>query len=752
MKANRILSIILAIIFIMNFMTGTVSLAVNEIENISLKTENVENTNEETENVENSITNDNTDTNENTEKGNVTENVVGNIENNTEEKDAGNISENKETVNETNTDNAVENNNDQETVKTKKEDVVETNSEENNNTVSVMSMENKSSDIGVTYQGHGQDYGWQGWVSNGELSGTDGESRRMEGIRIKLLNAPSNAKILYRIHGKDYGWQGWKSNGELGGTVGESRRIEAIQIKLENLDDYTVEYRAQGQDYGWQGWVSEGEIAGTTGQSRRIEGIEIRIIKKQKSSVSVKYQGQGQDYGWQGWVSDGKLAGTNGESKRLEGIKIQLVNAPEGAKIIYQAHGQGYGWQNYVQEGEYAGTVGESKRLEGIRIQLQNMDDYSVEYRAQVEDYGWLNWVSDGELAGTVGESKRLEGLQIKIVPRIKHSKIEIEEPTRNVLTSNNINISGYALSEYKNTVVKVYVDSKLISVARKERGDVFSGNQTTNTTIKVNYGNITTNPTPGYYGEADLSDLSSGIHTITAKIFDSTEKNVLATAKKSFSYYKDRKYGIDVSSHQGKINWSNVRQSNVDFAMVRIGFRGYGTGKIVSDTNSVENINGVINNGIKCGVYFFSQAMNRDEGIEEARWVLEEIKSQKYNNIRYPIAIDTEWANNSHTGRADSISVEDRTAAIKGFVETIRNAGETPIIYASKDWLINHLNMSELSGYDVWLAHYGIKGAPDNTSDYTGNYTMWQYTSSGSINGINGNVDMDISYKKYGE
>lgn len=670
MKANKILGIALIIIFIMNFVAGTVSMAFNELEN-------------------------------------VTENIDNKIDEN----------------------------------------------EAENNSVSIMSIENESSsDVGVTYQGHGQDYGWQGWKSNGELSGTDGESRRMEAIRIKLVNAPVGAKILYRIHGQDYGWQGWKSNGELGGTVGESRRIEAIQIKLENMDDYTVEYRAQGQDYGWQNWVSEGEIAGTVGQSRRVEGIEIRIIKKEKSAVSIKYQGQGQDYGWQSWVSDGELAGTDGKSKRLEGIKIQLVNAPKGAKVIYQAHGQGYGWQNYVQSGEYAGTVGESKRLEAIRIQLQNMDDYSVEYRAKVEVYGWLNWVSDGEIAGTVGESKRLEGIQIKIVPKIKHSKIEIEEPTRTVITSKNINISGYALSEYKDTVVKLYVDSKLVSVTRKERNDAISNNQTTSTSIKLNYGNVTTNPTPGYYGDLDISNLNSGTYTITAKLYDSSEKNVLATAKKSFTYYKDVKYGIDVSSHQGKINWSTVKQNNVDFAMVRIGFRGYETGKIVSDTYGAENVKGIVDNGIKCGVYFFSQAMNRDEGIEEANWVLEEMKSKNYNNLEYPIAIDTEWANNNHTGRADSISVEDRTAAVKGFVETIKNAGHIPIIYANKDWLKNNLNMSELSGYEVWLAHYGVKGAPDNTSDYTGEYTMWQYTSSGRINGINGNVDLDISYKKYGE
>ena len=140
--------------------------------------------------------------------------------------------------------------------------------------------------------------------------------------------------------------------------------------------------------------------------------------------------------------------------------------------------------------------------------------------------------------------------------------------------------------------------------------------------------------------------------------------------------------------------------------------------------------------------MYFFSQAINREEGIEEAKWVLDRVKNK---NITYPIAIDTEASG----GRADNISIEERTEAVKAFLDTINNAGYKSLLYSGKEWIYNNLNMSKLSGYDVWLAHY-VTGAPINKSDYKGNYVMWQYTSRGSVEGIAENIDKNLCYKKY--
>ena len=216
-------------------------------------------------------------------------------------------------------------------------------------------------------------------------------------------------------------------------------------------------------------------------------------------------------------------------------------------------------------------------------------------------------------------------------------------------------------------------------------------------------------------------------------------------TNAQKFKFIKTEKDGIDVSKFQGNINWSSVKNENVDFAIHRVGLRGYETGKIVEDTMFEKNIVEAEKQGIDCGVYFVTQAINYNEGVEEANWVLDHIKGY---NIVCPIAIDVEWAGGGqgNNGRADNISKEERTQAVKGFCDTIKNAGYIPMIYANKDWLTNYLDMNVLYDYNVWLAHY-VKGAPSNKSDYEGNYIYWQYTSKGNINGINGYVDLNKGY-----
>lgn len=281
----------------------------------------------------------------------------------------------------------------------------------------------------ISYQTHVQDYGWQSWKSNGEVSGTVGQSKRLEGINIKLSNI--NGSIEYKTHVQDIGWQDWKSNGQMSGTSGQSKRLEAIQIKLsgEVANQYDIYYRVHAQDYGWLDWAKNGESAGTEGYSKRLEGIQIVLVKKGENAPGstnrpfickmIKYQTHVQNIGWQGEKADGEMSGTTGQSLRLEAIKIQLSSSTDGG-IVYKTHVQDYGWQNFVSNGQVSGTSGQAKRLEAIQIQLTGnaKNQYDLYYRVHAQNFGWLGWAKNGESAGTAGYSYRLEGIQIVLVPK----------------------------------------------------------------------------------------------------------------------------------------------------------------------------------------------------------------------------------------------------------------------------------------------------------------------------------------------
>ena len=305
----------------------------------------------------------------------------------------------------------------------------------------------------VQYTSHVQNIGWQQWVANGDLSGTSGQAKRIEGIRVRVSGA-EGLGVRYTTHCQTYGWIPWSRDGEMSGTEGESKRVEALRIQLigEKADLYDIWYRVHVQNYGWLAWTKNGEIAGSMGLSKRIEGIQ--IVVKNKGDASPGNQGgiisaysqavktgpganlnsglKGQEdtsvavlthvqtYGWNGWKYNGAVAGTSGESKRVEAIKIRLMNKKYGGDVEYRAHVQREGWQNWVGNGELSGTSGESKRIEAIQIRLSGDMEahYDIYYRVHVQRFGWLGWAKNGEQAGSAGYSYRMEALQVVLVPK----------------------------------------------------------------------------------------------------------------------------------------------------------------------------------------------------------------------------------------------------------------------------------------------------------------------------------------------
>lgn len=297
---------------------------------------------------------------------------------------------------------------------------------------------NISADSNVLYQTHVQNYGWQTITADGNTSGTNGQSKRLEAIKI-YNNTGVSGSIIYQTHVQTYGWQNWVSDGKLSGTSGQSKRLEAIRINLtgEMAEKYDIYYRVHAQTYGWLGWAKNGETAGTEGESKRLEAIQIVLVAKGSAApgitggmpdgntsgngntVKVQYATHVQGIGWQGVVSDGASSGTVGSSKRLEAITITNTSGISG-DISYRVHVQRDGWHGWVSNGQAAGTTGQSKRLEAIEINLSGelANQYDVYYRVHCQTYGWLDWAKNGQTAGTSGLSKRLEAIQIVLVPK----------------------------------------------------------------------------------------------------------------------------------------------------------------------------------------------------------------------------------------------------------------------------------------------------------------------------------------------
>jgi len=205
--------------------------------------------------------------------------------------------------------------------------------------------------------------------------------------------------------------------------------------------------------------------------------------------------------------------------------------------------------------------------------------------------------------------------------------------------------------------------------------------------------------------------------------------------------HYSDENFetvlGIDVSYHQGEIDWQKVKNSSVGFAMIRVGYRGYETGKIVEDSCFIKNVQGALDADLKVGFYFFSQAITEEEAREEANFVLDRIENIQ---VDYPIVFDMEIA--SENDRIATISMKEKTRIAKAFCEEIKKNGYEPMIYGSTSWLINRILLDEVSEYPIWVAEYST------TPSFPHSFQMWQYTKNGSVDGIEGDVDMNLWFK----
>ena len=290
----------------------------------------------------------------------------------------------------------------------------------------------------------------------------------------------------------------------------------------------------------------------------------------------------------------------------------------------------------------------------------------------------------------------------------------------------------------------------------------VYAGNEKLTATIDTKTVQVYVKDASGNYKEATYADYSAtavfyyaaeakytGWQTIDGKTYYYTADGKAVTGEQVINgvlYNFDSTgamvvgsgtLGIDVSKWNGTINWSKVKAAGVSYAIIRVGYRGSTLGGLIDDANFKKNIEGANAAGIKVGVYFVTQAVNDAEAVYEASMVLDRISKYK---ISYPVFLDVEASG----GRGDKIDVATRTSVCKTFCRTIQNAGYTAGIYANKSWLTTMIDTSQLTGYKIWCAQYYTK------CTYTGHYDIWQYSESGTIDGISGKVDLNKSYLGY--
>lgn len=233
------------------------------------------------------------------------------------------------------------------------------------------------------------------------------------------------------------------------------------------------------------------------------------------------------------------------------------------------------------------------------------------------------------------------------------------------------------------------------------------------------------------YYFKADGTTVEGpGLKKINNKLYFITKDNVVSSS-----------CGIDISAYQTVTDWAKVKSSGIDFVIIRIAGRGWETGLLFEDSKGMDWVPKAKAAGLKVGVYIFSTAVNTQEAVEEASLCVDLLKGIE---LDYPIFFDTEFGNTSHTGRADALSKSQRTLIAKTFCETVEASGYKAGVYASASFFVNQLDMSQLKQYMFWMAHYTKNYA---LSNYNVKYKIWQFTSSGSVSGISGRVDMNTIF-----
>lgn len=252
--------------------------------------------------------------------------------------------------------------------------------------------------------------------------------------------------------------------------------------------------------------------------------------------------------------------------------------------------------------------------------------------------------------------------------------------------------------------------------------------NSSSSASTKTQYTGWRTVKGKTYYYSSTTHEPLTGIQSIDNKLYYFNEKGV----------QQDATFGIDVSKYQTSVDFEKVKEAGVEFVIIRIGYRGYGSGTLVLDPMFEEHYTNAQNAGLRIGVYFFSQATTEDEAREEAQACWYVLNGR---HLDYAVYFDSEASGSSSgSGRADGLGKNDRTKCAVAFCEEIKALGYQPGVYASTKWFNDRLDLSKLKNYSLWNANYGVASSPISCD-------LWQGTCTARISGYGGQLDVNISY-----
>ena len=684
------------------------------------------------------------------------------------------------------------------------------------------------------YSSHSESHGWMNSISNGGISGTVGEGKRLEAYKIEKVISSLTGDIYYKTYVEGIGWQDYVSSGDTSGTVGQSKRIEMVQMKLtdELSEQYDLYYRVHVAHIGWMDWASNNQVTGTLGYDYQIEAIQIQLVKKGEETPSptkdiyrlndlnVKYQSF-VNGSWQKEVGSGEISGTVGKSLPIRAFKIQLENQNLNRLITYRSYNYSLGWNNYTTGGNISGDIMSDKKIEMIQIKLDDSvsDYYNVYYRVHVAHIGWLDWASNNQITGTLGYNYQIEAIEVKITKKEDNFDENMEKiylQNDNYLTySTHMESYGWMNSVYFNETsgvpasgkrmeaINIQINSKSINGGIKysthvenygwmdwvEEGKIAGtvGEGKRLEAIKIELTGEFSNLYDIYYrayvedfgwldwakngaiaGSLTISKRLEGIQIILV------EKNGAAPGTTEQSYVDSifriidgKKYYysngvavtgfrtiqgikyffnsngvliadnvrkvIDVSSHQGKVNWSSVKSDGVDGVILRLGYgTSYVTDACVEDSYFSTNYNAVKNLSMLSGIYLYSYAIDEVSATKEAEFVLSKLK---YYNVSKDVPFYYDLESNNWTR---NLSIDDYDKIVNIFANLLEQNGYKVKIYTYKNLAENKFSSLVKNKLD-WIAQYS------DYCTYNGHYSGWQYTDNETIAGISGKVDVSV-------